>query len=356
VRRQDVVVIDDDDDDDDVMVCYLNSTHRADRKQHLESSADRNEDNKYEDIIEITDDEEEGRIVAVQNDDIGQAEIFARTARILANLQGQNRDGQAIDAAKLGAKSTLFCGICAISCTSEETLHCHLAGAKHMKRLRGLTPAERVAASSRTGQSSSSGTATSAADHTKHSPGSGVKYACDLCDIVAGCAANFKSHIKGKRHLKNLKVVAGQQVSDVPVQAQQTADQLPPVVRDVDDDDQVARTEMLKENCTESKAPASSLLLPSGIVPSVERGPSHSPDAIPSVLSPSKSVPVPRSHLPSRAQILRCIPNAIKQDSLVLEVCPRLLPPRSRPRHVKYHLSIPALRKGSEFIILRGFL
>lgn len=400
----DVVVIDDDcDDDDEVVVCDEVNGARTSGQNTI---CNHSPNSIIEEQKNTEDDSQTHRVGggAIQNGRIDQAEIFARSARILAELQSREqlrkinrvqaaafqmnrRDLVNLDrrqtrtAAFASAQSQISasgeggnnehrfsCSVCDISCSSAGSLGCHLAGAKHKKRLRRLPPAERAAALRAEDSTVPDLTAATLQQ------GSREKFFCDICGIMMVCADNFRSHLEGKRHLKTLQAVANKQrVLELTAPRPQRSETgaVLTVVLDDENDNKHKETEQKEEECillsdddanvqtqeacsTRLSVSPSSGYLPAGrdgdnVNPEVESfqfqvGPAAVP--APSISSPASAQQPPR--LPSRARILRGLPNAIERAELVLEVRPELLPEMSRPGQAVYHLTISALRTAAE--------
>jgi hypothetical protein len=300
------------------------------------------------DIIEIPDDsspcdQDENHVEVVADiSPAERAEIFARSAQILAELEREKqlRDinrvqaaafrlkrGELADLDKVTAaaarqqqqrpRSAFSCSVCNISCNSAERLRCHVAGAKHRKQLERLPPAARAQAAAAVLAAEEVSAAVAAAAQKEN------RFTCDLCGTVVPCAITFRSHLEGKRHLKNLLSVNKQKILEASLQ-DRGGPTVDTVVLDDDSDQEVV--EMDQEVSSGSTLPA----LPNS--------------------SPAAVLPVPCGAVVqcSRAQILRSIPNAIDRASLVLRVRPDLLPQLSRPQRLQYRLSISALRSGEQ--------
>ena len=311
----------------DIPIHAASSNEICDRV-HSRAAEDSVEKEKIDVIPEIFGSNSD--VVEVEKEKFDQTAIFARSAQILADLQKQQQpDGKPQLAA--GSSNSLFsCLVCNIGCSSEETLRCHLAGAKHLKQLKRLPPADRASALAAL-RSSASTTIGSAEASMKLSPGGGGKFVCDICGTVAWCEANFRSHLEGKRHLKTVQAVASAHKSFIHSQPMPGGDR--------DDDMEAALKTSQDKECTAASVRSSSLDLFS-----VGK---HKPKVD---FVPCATAAVKTAVFPSRAQILRSIPNAFARgDSLVMEVKPaELLPEMSRPRHGQYHLTLPVPATGKK--------
>jgi hypothetical protein len=316
------------------------------------------------DIIEIPDDsspcdrDENSIEVVADISPAERAEIFARSAQILAELEREKqlRDIHRVQAAAFRLKrreladldkvtaaaarqqqqrprSAFSCSVCNISCNSAERLRCHVAGAKHRKQLQRLPPAARAQAAAAVLAAEEVSAAVAAAAQKEN------RFTCDLCGTVVACAVSFRSHLEGKRHLKNLLSVSKQKILEASLQDRGGGPTVDTVVIDDDSDKEVVEIDQ------EVGAGSTSGTLPAPL-------PNSSPAevlAVPvgAVVQCSRAQPACGAVMQcSRAQILRSIPNAIDRTSVLLKVRPDLLPQLSCPQRLQYRLSISALRSG----------